>query len=76
MTFSVGFMGPEKSRYRFRVTVLSSRPDHVKIYVRTNIQSGGVAFAPWGSVTASHKKAEKRLTNWMIENIDKAMGVS
>lgn len=76
MTFNAEFTGPEKSRYRFMITVLSSSSDHVKIYVRTNIQRGGVAFAPWASITASHKKAEKRLTNWMIENIDKAMGVS
>ncbi len=75
-TFSFDYTGVEKSRYRFMVTILPANPGHVNIHVKTNIQSGGVALVPWGSVTASHKKAAKRLTDWMIENIDKAMGVT
>ena len=75
-TFGFDYTGVEKSRYRFMVTVLSAGPGRTKIYVKTNIQRGGVVLVSWGSVTASHKKAAQRLTNWMIENIDKAMGVA
>ena len=74
--FSFDYTGVEKSRYRFMVTILPASQGHAKIYVKTNIQGGGVALVSWSSTTASHKKADKRLTDWMIENIDKAMGVA
>ena len=75
-TLSFDYTGVEKTRYRFMVTILPDGPGHTKIYVRTNIQSGGVTFVSWSSITSSHKKDAKRLTDWMIENIDKAVGVS
>ena len=73
---ALSYIGPEKTRYRFMVTVVPSGAGFVKVRVKTNIQEGGVSLVSWSSITASHPKTSKQLTSWMLANIDRAMGVS
>ena len=63
------------TRYRFLVTVLQTAGG-ARIYVRTSIQDGGVQHNDWRSVSAFNKGKTRKASDWMIENIDKAMGVT
>jgi hypothetical protein len=64
------------SRYRFLVTVLGRRAGGTRIYVRTSIEDGGVQHNDWRSVSAFNKGEIRKASDWMIENIDKVMGVA